>query len=591
MKWLGKLLFWLITLILLIVIAAYFLIQTSWGTRQLTQWVNANTSYELSLSNIDHSLSNPSIIDLNDISIKNATGKFALDAKKVELTLNWDSFVNLGWFERIIVQSGSLDVSTLATHNDLPLSSGLLQFNQVNIHRTDDDHAIGGEGIIGGIKPWLPTTNNLIGEGDYQFSAQQFNYDGIPLSNLLVQGNYRKDILTIESFSSTLFRGLLSGNGQRLSDGSWQWNSILLNDLSWQTPMTLNEIRNAFNTIAPIHIKNMNATNLKIEGKNWAINYLDSTLKNISLTNGSWQANDGIIDFNAVDIMFNGTYFSDVIGQLQLNNNILDINNLSSRYEKGLLRFKGNWNRDNRSLNITEGTIGGVIYTLPNDWFNQLKTTLPDEFSSITVKDININNSLIIDITPEFPFQLTGFNGYISQMTIAKDNHWGLWNGEFSFNATNATFNKIELYRPYIKLTATNDMISTQKLDASVGNGLLRMMFSLSTKPEQNIFNFAVRGIEADTNILNLWGWQTNLNDIGNFVLSINGQLDTDNIKQSVAGTIEGSDKKGGRINSDIRAGKIIESNYGAQPIQPGANNQQVNEPPTQNTVHVPESN
>lgn len=124
MKWLGRAVFWLITLVIILIVATALVVQTSWGTKQVSALISDNTRYKVSLSAISHSLSSPSLISLSDVSISTVSGDFALEAANVELTLDWRSFSEPGWFARIIVQKGDIEISDAADSSTLPVSAG-----------------------------------------------------------------------------------------------------------------------------------------------------------------------------------------------------------------------------------------------------------------------------------------------------------------------------------------------------------------------------------------------------------------------------------------------------------------------------------
>ena len=95
MKWLGRAVFWLITLVIILIVATALVVQTSWGTKQVSALISDNTRYKVSLSAISHSLSSPSLISLSDVSISTVSGDFALEAANVELTLDSVSYTHL----------------------------------------------------------------------------------------------------------------------------------------------------------------------------------------------------------------------------------------------------------------------------------------------------------------------------------------------------------------------------------------------------------------------------------------------------------------------------------------------------------------
>ena len=48
MKFLGKLILWLLVALLLVIIGAWFLLQTHWGARQASAWLSNGTGWQVS---------------------------------------------------------------------------------------------------------------------------------------------------------------------------------------------------------------------------------------------------------------------------------------------------------------------------------------------------------------------------------------------------------------------------------------------------------------------------------------------------------------------------------------------------------------
>ena len=50
MKFLRKLILWLLIALLVVIIAAYFLLQTQWGGRQASAWLSDGTGWKVSFN-------------------------------------------------------------------------------------------------------------------------------------------------------------------------------------------------------------------------------------------------------------------------------------------------------------------------------------------------------------------------------------------------------------------------------------------------------------------------------------------------------------------------------------------------------------
>ncbi|WP_262499902.1 AsmA family protein [Photorhabdus heterorhabditis] len=555
MRWLGKSLVTLLLLLILAVVTVYVVMQTNWGAHQLSQWLSNNSRYQVQISKIKHSWSQPKTLAFSDIVMSNKQHTFTLAAQVASFDFNWQQLTAPRHFHRLLLQQGQLTIKD--QRQSLPFSANILQLNQMAIQSENADWQIQGQNITGGITPWNPQPNELSGNGKFQFSANKLNLNGIPLEKVIMQGDSQQNTLIIRSLGATLAQGSISGNGQRLPDGSWQWDNLLISNVRWQTPMTLEELWLKVSQLPAISIKDLSLTNAKLEGKNWSANYLDASVKNIGLTNGSWQAKEGIIDFNVMDTTLNDLHFTDAIGHLRLAGNELHISNLTTRWEKGLFHAKAQWDHQTKQLNITNATVVGLSYTLPENWHQSLKESLPKWISEFSINQLTINNSLLIDINPDFPFQLTALNGHIDDMKLLKEGKWGIWNGSSNLSATSATFNKVELHRPYLKLHTEGNKLILDQLDASIDDGLLKAKGTIDQQVHKP-FTLDFQGIDADLVILPHWKWvPLKLQGKGNFTLRIQGDLSADDVKSSINGILDATDKQSGKETQTINKGQI----------------------------------
>ncbi|MDX8001073.1 AsmA family protein [Xenorhabdus sp. Reich] len=559
MRWLGKFFVTLLLLLVLAIIVIYVVIQTHWGAKQLSQWFSKQGHYQVSIESIDHNWLQPATVMLNRVEVRDKQSPFLLNVKTINLDFKWQHLLTPRNLHRLTLQQGTLTLS--GNQFPPPLKADILQLDQMDIQLNNPNTHIQGKNITGGITPWEPTAESPFGNGQYQFSANTILLKGIPVENVIMQGNYHNKILAIDSFGATFLHGAVSGDGQRLADGSWQWNNLLVSDIRWQSPMTLNTLKEKINHLPAIYVKDLNITNAKLQGRNWSVDYLDSTIKNVGLVSGSWNAGDGLIDFNAMDITFNNEKFSDTLGKFRFSGDTFTIANLTTHYQKGLFNIQSEWDRKTRQLTLKNSSVTGLLYILPPTWLNDFRKAAPEWISGLKLNDITLNNTLLIDPNPDFPFQLTTLSGHIDTMDILKNGHWGLWNGQASLQASGGTFNKIEIIRPYLQLHAINDKITIDKLNAFSGDGLLQITGTAEQQISQTPFNLSFRGMKADLNILPQWGWRPlDIQGEGNFSLSITGDLSANDIKETIKGTLDADNKASDKESQSIEQGLISTS-------------------------------
>ncbi|MBD2783776.1 AsmA family protein [Xenorhabdus sp. DI] len=568
MRWLGKFFVTLLFVLILAIIVIYVVAQTHWGAKQLSQWLNRQGHYQVSIESISHSWLQPATLTFNHVDIRDKQSPFSLNTDTINLDFKWQHLLSPNNLRRLTLQNGTLILSGNAF--PLPLQADILQLNQMNIQLEKPNTHIQGENITGGIAPWVPAVANPLGSGKYQFSAGTLRLNDIPLENVIMQGSVQNKALTIDSFGATFLRGAISGDGQRLPDGSWRWNNILISDIRWQTPMTLGELKEKISHFPASYVKDLNITNAKLQGADWSVDYLDSTIKNVGWVNGSWRADEGLIDFNAMNMTLKNAQFNDTLGKLRFSGDTFTIANLTTHYQKGLFNIQSQWDRKNRLLTLQEGSVTGLLYALPPAWLDYFKKPAPQWISGLKLNDMTINNTLLIDTNPHFPFQLTTLAAHIDNMDILKNGKWGLWNGQASLQAAGGTFNKVEITRPYLQLHATDGNITLDKLNGFTDEGLLQLTGSVEQQTAHTPFNLNFKGMNADLNILPQWGWvPLKVQGEGNFSLAITGDLWADDVKGTINGTLVAEDKSAGKESQSIEQGLI--STNRCDPTAPSA--------------------
>lgn len=276
-----------------------------------------------------------------------------------------------------------------------------------------------------------------------------------------------------------------------------------------------------------ITVEHFDLFNARLEGQQWAINDLDLSLQNVSFQHGGWSSQDGLLDFNASDIINGGFHLTDAIMSATFSPAGLAITQFTTRWEGGLLRTSGNWLRESKRLQLDEFAMAALEYTLPANWRSLWLQPLPSWLAEVYINKMTTNRNLIIDINPDFPFQITALSGYGSNLLLAKNNQWGIWSGSLKLNASGATFNRVDLRRPSLALEANEQLIAVTELSAFMPEGLLDAKANvnqLPTKPS----TFSLTGRSVPLNTLQQWGWQpVPLQGNGNLQLQLQGALNS----------------------------------------------------------------
>ncbi|HDL8372354.1 TPA: AsmA family protein [Yersinia enterocolitica] len=563
MKFLGKVLLTLLLLLVLSIVLCYVLLQTSWAAGWLSRWVSDNSEYRLSLGKIDHSWSQPGQVSFTDVTLGRAKQPAFLIAQQAVLGLSWRQLTEPRHFLSLNLQNGSLTLNN--STSPLPLQADTLRLTNMALNTTiepqnkADQWKVTGQQVTGGLIPWQPLPGNSLGENaQFQFSAGSLTINGITAEKLYLQGSIQKNALTLSNFGADIAQGELTGNASQSADGSWLVDRLRLSNIRLQTPASLEDVWNTFLQLPPITLKRFDLIDARVEGKNWAFNDLDLTLKNITFKQGDWQSDEGELSLNAGDIIKGNIHLIDPIATFTLSTPGVAINQFSTRWQDGLLRTQGNWLRDSHRLQLDELTLVALVYTLPTDWKQQWQQTLPNWLSEVYISKLNANRNLLIDISPDFSFQITSLDAAGTNLLLAKNHQWGMWSGSLMLNAGNATFNKNDVRRPSLALSANEQQITVSDLSAFTKEGLLEATATIDQTPGRAL-SLALTGRSVDLNILQNWGWSAlPLQGLGNLKLRISGNLTADKpLKPTINGSLQATDSHGQQVNQTMQNGEV----------------------------------
>ncbi|AGP46632.1 AsmA family protein [Serratia plymuthica] len=552
MKFIGKLLLTLLLLVVLAIVLLYVVGQTGWAAGWLSRWISDNSEYRLSVAKISHSWNQPGQISLEDVQLAKNNQPQALVAKRVDLGLSLRQITEPRYFHSVTLRDGTLTVQPQAAI--LPVQADVLQLSNMALQSSDETWQLNAQQVNAGITPWQPKAGHPLGENNqFQFSAGSMTLNGIPASQVLVQGELKQNQLKLNNFGADLAQGDLTGVASRAADGSWQVERLRLSGVRMQTPLTLAEFWQRFTALPPVTLKRFDLIDARLEGKEWAFNDLDLSLQNITFQQGDWRSEDGSLNFNASDLINGGFHLIDPIMNMRLSPAGIAIQQFTSRWEGGLLRTSGNWLRANNRLQLDEVAVAALEYTLPSDWRALWLKPLPHWLAEVYVNKLTTNRNLIIDINPDFPFQITALDGYGGNLLLARDHQWGIWSGTLNLNGSEATFNKIDVRRPSLALNANDGQINVTDLSAFMPKGLLEAKATVEQLPGKP-FTLSLNGRSVPVNTLQQWGWQpVPLEGDGNLQLQLKGLLNSDGpFKSSLKGELQATAGDGRTVDQQL---------------------------------------
>ncbi len=569
MKFLGKLVLWLLIALLVVIVAAYFALQTRWGARQASSWLSESTGWKIAFDKMAHDFSSPLHLQLQNVTFGRDGKPPTLVAKTVDIGFSTRQFSDPLHADEIVLSDGTLNLSPASA--SMPFAADRLQLRDMAFNSPDSEWNLSAQRVTGGVMPWQPEAGDVLGrKAQIQMSAGSMNINGIEASNVLIQGAMDNGEVTLNTLGADIARGTLTGNAKRRADGSWLVDNLRLNEIRLQSAKPLNEFLAPLTSVPSLQIGRLDVTDARLQGPGWAVTDLDLNLRNLTLSHNGWQSDDGTLSMNASEFIYGSLNFLDPIVNAEFSPQGIALRQFSSRWEGGMVRTSGNWLRAGNALVLDDAVFAGLEYTLPSNWKQLWMEPMPGWLQSLTLKKFSASRNLIIDIDPAFPWQITALDGYGGELQLVKDGQWGVWNGSATLNAAAATFNRIDVRRPSLKLNANASTVNISELSAFTERGILQATAAVSQLPLRQV-NLSLNGRGVPLNILQAWGWPAlPISGDGNFQLTANGSVQANApLKPSVNGQLSATNMDKQQAAQVMRNGEVSNAPAASVPVTP----------------------
>ncbi|EPG9695085.1 AsmA family protein [Klebsiella aerogenes] len=565
MKFLGKLILWL----LIVIVAAYFALQTRWGARQASSWLSESTGWKIAFDKMAHDFSSPLHLQLQNVTFGRDGKPPTLVARTVDIGFSTRQFSDPLHADEIVLSNGTLNLSPVSA--SMPFAADRLQLRDMAFNSPDSEWNLSAQRVTGGVMPWQPEAGDVLGrKAQIQMSAGSMNINGVEASNVLIQGAIDNGDVTLSTLGADIARGTLTGNAKRHADGSWLVDNLRLNEIRLQSAKPLNEFLAPLTSVPSLQIGRLDVTDARLQGPGWAVTDLDLNLRNLTLSHNGWQSDDGTLSMNASEFIYGSLNFLDPIVNAEFSPQGIALRQFSSRWEGGMVRTSGNWLRAGNALVLDDAVFAGLEYTLPSNWKQLWMEPMPGWLQSLTLKKFSASRNLIIDIDPAFPWQITALDGYGGELQLVKDGQWGVWNGSATLNAAAATFNRIDVRRPSLKLNANASTVNISELSAFTERGILQATAAVSQLPQRQV-NLSLNGRGVPLNILQAWGWPAlPISGDGNFQLTANGSVQANApLKPSVNGQLSATNMDKQQVAQVMRNGEVSNAPAAPVPVTP----------------------
>lgn len=557
MKLIGRLLLYVLIACLVVIFGFYFLLQTRWGADHVSNWVSENSGYHLTFDVMDHRFSAPSHLLLENVTFGRDGQPATLVAKTVDIGLSIRQLTAPLHVDTILLQDGTLNISVQTA--PFPFEADRLQLRNMALNSPGSEWRLSAQRVNGGVMPWRPEAGRGLGnKAQIQLSAGSLTLNDVPATNVLIEGSIDHNQVMLNTVGADMARGALTGVARRNADGSWVVENLRLNDIRLQSDKSLSEFFAPLTTVPSLQIGRLEVTDSSLQGPDWAVTDLDLSLRNLTLHKEDWQSQEGKLSMNASEFIYGSLHLLDPILNAEFSPQGVALRQFTTRWEGGMVRTSGAWLREGKALILDDTAIAGLEYTLPENWKQLWMKPLPDWLNSLTLKKFSASRNLVIDIDPAFPWQITALDGYGANLELVQHHQWGVWSGNAALNAAAATFNRVDVRRPSLSLTANASTVNISDLSAFTGKGILEATASVSQLPQrQTQISLNGRGVPMD--VLQQWGWPAlPIAGDGNIQLTASGNIQADApLKPTVNGQLHAVNAQKQQITQTMQAGVV----------------------------------
>ncbi|EBN1356726.1 AsmA family protein [Salmonella enterica subsp. enterica] len=557
MKLIGRLLLYVLIACLVVIFGFYFLLQTRWGADHISNWVSENSGYHLTFDVMDHRFSAPSHLLLENVTFGRDGQPATLVAKTVDIGLSIRQLTAPLHVDTILLQDGTLNISVQTA--PFPFEADRLQLRNMALNSPGSEWQLSAQRVNGGVMPWHPEAGRVLGnKAQIQLSAGSLTLNDVPATNVLIEGSIDHNQVMLNTVGADMARGALTGVARRNADGSWVVENLRLNDIRLQSDKSLSEFFAPLTTVPSLQIGRLEVTDSSLQGPDWAVTDLDLSLRNLTLRKEDWQSQEGKLSMNASEFIYGSLHLLDPILNAEFSPQGVALRQFTTRWEGGMVRTSGAWLRESKALILDDTAIAGLEYTLPENWKQLWMKPLPDWLNSLTLKKFSASRNLVIDIDPAFPWQITALDGYGANLELVQHHQWGVWSGNATLNAAAATFNRVDVRRPSLSLTANASTVNISDLSAFTGKGILEATASVSQLPQrQTQISLSGRGVPMD--VLQQWGWPAlPIAGDGNIQLTASGNIQADEpLKPTVNGQLHAVNAQKQQITQTMQAGVV----------------------------------
>ena len=368
----------------------------------------------------------------------------------------------------------SLLIDGVSLQNGIPALPDLsaVLFHQLavkNIEYSNNQLVVNGLNVQVQTPDWH-NSPYVVPYGEIQLSAAQIYWNGEAFDNVLLDVDYRSENSTLYG-SSFKWRGSqVSGQGEQYPQG-WSLVNVTLDKLKINNTQLKSLLAKPWQEI-PFkisHINSLDLLNADIEWGDWHWQNLELSLEDAALPLSLWHT-QAQISLQADSVRFQDQTAIEPRLSATMTPGQIDLKELYLDWQQGRVQVSGQFQPT--QWQIETASIQGLKWAMQPDESSDWWQATTNELREVTIDQLDIEHSQIIQISQQPYWQVSGLNLEGRQLEIKRlGTRWAVWNGNLDLSVVNASYDQFFTTHAALSTQSDNGLWQLTRLFAPLKQG------------------------------------------------------------------------------------------------------------------------
>ncbi|GMM89576.1 AsmA family protein [Vibrio fortis] len=414
--------------------------------------------------------------------------------------------------------------------------------------------------------PDWANSQQLLPNGKIQLKAGQIFWQNEALDNFLIDLDLKTHDSTLYGVSFDWRGAKISGQAEQYPNG-WSLINVTIDGLHLSQKQTQQLLKSEWQ-IPNFNISHINSLDILKSDIAWQDGHLaafSASFENIQLPFRVWQQQQGYFSLQAESLSLQDEQWIEPNLKLTLQDDQIEINDFYSQWQQGSVQLNGQIGP--RSIKLQELDVRGVKWVTESaEEQEPLRILQPwlQGIEFLSISRLNVERSQRIQLANQPYWQVSGLHIEGQGLTLIEQGKWGLWEGELSASANDASYQSILSAQPVVEMSSHQGQWQLKRLFAPLKQGYIEAQaivdFNQVSQPWQA--TISADGVPLSPFIPYL-ALPFDASGIGEFELQASGLAGDDlMLRHSATASLEGSIRNGviNFASNDAKANEPLEN-------------------------------